>query len=424
MARFDSQLDSALRTLNSPAAHGALALLEPSSRYRSLLVASLLEGNERPVLYYALGPDDSDLSIFMTRLGRALADEFPLGGRSLLSFDTGGAPGAGAWAHALLADLAAIGSDLILILDEYDRSDESDDVQAFMTQLAGMLPPNVTILLNGRTVPRLPWIALAAKNRAIVLSTDDESVHLPARVTVANPAAEADVYALGPGFVLMQNTTIDAWEGHLPRLLLFFTLERPAVTRSEICSAFWPDLDVDQAVNVFHVTKRRLHKALGLDALVHVEGFYKLNPEIEIHSDLRDFADHLINARRAAPADRPYFLQQAADLYRGPYLQGHNDPWILTRRLDYLDGYIEALSGLAQAHTQANRQEQALALLLRALAADPMRASVQAQTLRLYIDMGRRYEAAAHYHALQDRFKKERRPIWSEVESLYREIAQ
>lgn len=424
MTRFNSQLGNALQTLNSPAAYGTLALLEPSSRYRSLLVASLLEGNERPAFYYALDAGDGDLSIFLTRLGCALADEFPLGGQSLLSIDATSNPSAETWTSALLADLIAIGDNLILILDEYDRSDESDEVQAFMAQLAERLPPHITILLNGRTVPRLPWIALVVKHRAIILSTDDERVHLPAKVSSAHPVAEADIYALGPGFVQLQNTTIDVWEGHLPRLLLFFTLERSAVTRSEICAAFWPNLDIDQAVNVFHVTKRRLHKALGLDVLVHVDGFYALNPEIEIRSDLRDFAEHLINARRATPADRPHFLQQAADLYGGPYLQGHDDAWILARRADYLDGYIEALSGLAEAQTQANRLEQALALLLRALAADPIRGHIQAQVLRLYIDMGRRYEAAAHYHALQERFKKERRPIWPEVETLYREIAQ
>ncbi|HYO87696.1 MAG TPA: BTAD domain-containing putative transcriptional regulator [Candidatus Limnocylindrales bacterium] len=424
MNRLESQLGSALNALNSPASHGTLVLLEPSSRLRSLLVASLLEESQRSVLYYALGPDDGDLSIFMTSLGRALADQRPLGGRALLSLDSADDPDPNAWAAALLRDLSDIDSNIILILDEYDRSDDSDEVQAFMTGLAGQLLPDVTILINGRTIPRLPWVALVSKRRALVLSTDNDEARLPAGARIEKPQTPIDVYALGPGFVLMDNTTIDNWEGHLPRLLLFFALERPAITRSEICAAFWPELDVDQAVNVFHVTKRRLHKALGLDALVHKDGFYKLNPEIEIRSDLLEFADHLISARRAAPDERPPHLQRAVDTYGGPYLQGHDDPWILERRVDYLDGYVEALSGLARGQVEANRQEQALTLLLRALAADPTRATVQTQTLRLYIDMGRRYEAAAHYQALQDRFKKERRAIWPEVEELYREIAQ
>ena len=52
------------------------------------------------------------------------------------------------------------------------------------------------------------------------------------------------------------------------------------VTRADICQAFWPELPLDQAVNVFHVTKRRLHKALGFDVLVHEGGHYRVNPAL------------------------------------------------------------------------------------------------------------------------------------------------
>jgi DNA-binding SARP family transcriptional activator len=424
MSQLESQVGRALQALNQPTARGALALLEPSSRLRSLMVAALLERSERPVLYYALGPDDGDLSIFMAGLGRALADQRPLGGRALLAIDPADNPSAQVWAQALIADLEAIDPHTLLVFDEYDRSDYSDEVQSFMAQLAALLPPDLTILLNSRTVPRLPWTALLTRGRATVVSTDDADVRLPLPAAPRSAQATVDVYALGPGFVLRQNQTIDAWEGHLPRLLLFFALERPAVTRAEICAAFWPELDVEQAVNVFHVTKRRLHKALGLDALAHQDGFYLLNPDIAFRSDLSEFAEHLTSARAAAPADRPTFLQQALDLYRGPYLQGHDDAWIMARRRDYLDGYLEALSGLADAQIEANRHEQALALLLRALAADPMRPALQARTLQLYIDLGRRYEAAAHYQALQARMRKERRAVWPQVEALYQQIAE
>src|SRR4029077_14782627 len=74
--------------------------------------------------------------------------------------------------------------------------------------------------------------------------------------------ARVEIFGLGPGTVMLDSEPIDSWEGHLPRLLFFFALDRPVVTRSEICQAFWPELNTDQAVNVFHVTKRRLHKAL------------------------------------------------------------------------------------------------------------------------------------------------------------------
>lgn len=423
MTRYEQQVGSALAALSSPAAQGALVLLEPASRYRSLLIASLLEQDDRLILYYALGPDDSDLSIFMTSLGRSLADQLPLGGQSLLALAGAENLTITAWIDALLADLARAGNELILVLDEYDRSDMSDEVQAFMTELAGRLPAGITVLLNSRTVPRLPWVALVAKRRAITLSTENADARLPVPTRDDSPEAAVDVYALGPGFVLMNNLAVDSWEGHLPRLLFFFALERPAVTRSEICSAFWPELEIDQAVNVFHVTKRRLHKALGMDVLIHEDGFYRINPSLEVRSDVLEFVDQMVSARRAAPEDRQPFWQQAVEIYRGPYLQSHDDAWIKARRADYLDGFVEALSALAELHLSQDRREQALSHLQRALAADPDRPNLHLRVLRLYIEMGRRYEAAVHYRELKERLAKDRRRIWPDVEALYREIA-
>lgn len=423
MADFAHQFSAAAQAVDGPAAQGAIVLLEPASRYRSLLVASLLERQDRPVLYYALGPDDSDLAIFLTSLGRSLADQHSLGGQSLLALAGVESVSNATWIEALLDDLARAGDNVLLVLDEYDRSDSSDDVQAFVTELAIRLPPKVTVLLNSRTTPRLPWVALIAKRRATVISTENAEIRFPTASGQASQQTPIDVYALGPGFVLLENTAVESWEGHLPRLLFFFALERPAVTRSEICAAFWPDLDVEQAVNVFHVTKRRLHKALGMDALLHENGFYLLNPALEIRSDLHDFVDLLLSARRAAPESRLTYLLQAVDTYRGPYLQGHDDAWIAARRADYLDGYIEALTELASLYLAQNRREQALTQLQRALAADFDRPALQRDVLQLYIAMGRRYEAAAHYKELKARLTKLRRRVWPEVEATYREIA-
>jgi DNA-binding SARP family transcriptional activator len=117
------------------------------------------------------------------------------------------------------------------------------------------------------------------------------------------------------------------------------------------------------------------------------------------------------------------YLLQAVDTYGGPYLQGHYEPWIAARRADYLDGYVEALSGLADIYLIQDRRELALAQLLRALNADFDRPAVQARVLKLYIDLGRRYEAAAHYKDLKSRLSKLKRRMWPEVESLYQQIA-
>ncbi|MCC6613573.1 MAG: bacterial transcriptional activator domain-containing protein [Anaerolineae bacterium] len=312
---------------------------------------------------------------------------------------------------------------VLLILDEYDRSDEADDVQVFVEALSNQLPDHSRIVINSRTMPRLPWVSMIAQQRAMLLQ-DDSIIRQDFYGALPEADYDLEVFGLGPGFVLYNGQPIDAWEGHLPRLLFFFALEKPVVTRSEICRAFWPDLDVDQAVNVFHVTKRRLHKALQfeMDILVHDDGYYYINPALSLDYDVMRFVAALMDARSHAD-EKPFEKwQRVVDMYQGPYLQGHDDPWILARRHDYRAGFIEALSHLAQIRLDADRPEHALGFLLRGAEEDPSREDLHRQIIRLYDNLGRRSEAAAYYQRLAATFKKSKTSLSDETQATFQEI--
>lgn len=306
----------------------------------------------------------------------------------------------------------------ILILDEYDRGDVADDIQWFIERLIARLPDHCRIVINSRTLPRLPWVAMIAQGRALILE-DDRLIRENFYDIRGRGKQLLEVYSLGPGFVLFNDKPVDTWEGHLPRLLFFFALDRPVITRSEICQAFWPELDTDQAVNVFHVTKRRLHKALDLDVLVHLDGYYRINPDLDIDYDVMHFATRLMEGRDANNLDRIAAWQKAIDLYRGPFLQGHNDRWILDRRLDFQAGYLQALSEMAQHRLSEGRPEQALALFQRAVSENNKREDLHRQIMRLFTSLGRRSEAAAHYQKMVQDLKDK---VTSETRAVYEEI--
>jgi len=219
--------------------------------------------------------------------------------------------------------------------------------------------------------------------------------------------------------------SVDSWEGHLPRLLFFFALDRPVVTRSEICQAFWPELSTDQAVNVFHVTKRRLHKAieaLGVDALIHEDGSYRVNPQLSIHYDVTDFVGALVEARIASPKTNVAAWQRVIDVYHRPFLQGHNEPWILQRRYEYQTGYLEALGEMANVRLKEGRPEPALALLQLSLKENPRRQDVHRRVMSLFADLGRRSEAAGHYQKLQEILAEQGLTLEPETKQLYKEL--
>ncbi|MCZ7545327.1 MAG: bacterial transcriptional activator domain-containing protein [Anaerolineae bacterium] len=384
-----------------------IVLLHPHSRYRSILIARVINEPAVKTFYYAMGPDDVNVPSFLSGLTHDLADQYPLFGRHLnqIRYDT--ITDHKVLIETLVRDLDELSEEpYVLILDEYDRADAADDLQAFIEKLVPALPDKCRMVINSRTLPRLPWVSLIAQKQATVLQ-DDRLVSSDFYGVEHEGSPRLEVYALGPGYVELDGKQVTTWEGHLPRLLFFFALDRPIVTRAEICQAFWPELDTDQAVNVFHVTKRRLHKALGFDVLVHDGGYYRVNPTVSIHYDIMDFVGALVEGRSREGDEAVAAWQRAVNLYRGPFLQGHSDEWIVSRRTDFRAGYLEALTEMARARQDEGRAEHALGLYLRAIGEDPRREDLHRAVMQLYANLGRRSEAAAHFQKLEEDLKNE-----------------
>lgn len=420
--KLDSLIGSSYQAFKERTTDASVVLLHPSSRYRSVLVAQLMNDPDTQVFYYAMGPDDVNVRSFLSGITHDLANQHPTFGRHLnqIHFET--QEDDTVLREAFVNDLSELsGEPFLLVLDEYDRTDSADDLQAFVEQVILHLPSHCQLVVNSRTLPRLPWVSLIAQKKAVILEDD----HLVASdfydMYVEGPM-KLEVFALGPGYVLLNGEQIETWEGHLPRLLFFFALDRPVVTRSEICQAFWPDLDNDQAVNVFHVTKRRLHKALDFDVLVHQDGYYRVNPEVSIYYDIMNFVGALVRGRSPETEDKAAVWQEAIDIYRGPFLQGHSDNWIVERRRDYQTGYLEALSEMARIRLEEGRQEHALGLLLRAVSENDRYEPIHRQIMQLYANLGRRSEAAAHYQKLIEKLKEDGREPERETRELYDSI--
>jgi DNA-binding SARP family transcriptional activator len=415
-------INQSFQMFQEQAPNAKVILLHPRSRYRSVLIAKLINSSDVDVYYYAMGPDDINVQSFLNGITHDLANQHPMFGRHTNILPQSAYEDFDRLLQTFARDLAEMSDKpFLLILDEYDRSDSADDVQMFVEKLVAHLPENCRLVLNSRTLPRLPWVSLIAQRRAVLLE-DAQLIRHDFYEIETQGKNKLEVFALGPGYVLMNGKTIDTWEGHLPRLLFFFALDRPIITRSEICQAFWPELDTDQAVNVFHVTKRRLHKALDMDVLVHDGGYYRVNPELAIHYDVMDFVGALMEGRDEENNNRMAAWAKAIEIYRGPFLQGHTDSWITDRRTDFRAGYLEALTEMAHIRLGEERLEHALGLFQRALAEDFSRETIHRDVMKLYAKMGRRSEAAAHYQRLTDELKKEGKIPSSDTQSLYQDI--
>ena len=403
-----------------------IILLHPSGRYRSVLLARLTGDSNINTFYYALGLDDINLRNFLTSIMHDLSNQHPTFGRhlNLLPKAVHDDPYSNfeVVLQTFIKELVELSDETyFFIFDEFDRSDSADDIQRFIEQLSHHLPMRCKIILNSRTLPRMPWIAMIAKKHAVILK-DEHLMREDFYNNRNSEGASLEVFSLGPGYVLLDDYIVDEWEGHLPRLLLFFTLDRPVVTRNEICEAFWPELDDDQAVNVFHVTKRRLHKALELDTLMHDGTYYRMNPDIPFKFDMYDFVEALMVGRHGNP-DNPFELwQKVAKLYRGPFLQGHNEQWITERRVAFRAGYIEALDNIASMWYERGNKELALRQYRQAIDTDFSREDIHIKLMQLYAELGRRAEAVGHYRKLETWSKIQKRKLSGELQQIYSDI--
>lgn len=387
-----------------------IILLHPDSKYRSILLAKLMASTDIKSYYYALGPDDMTLQSFINGLTHDLANQHPTFGRHLNMLSPHIQENYSQHMDKLLdafaLELSELGEDTFaLIWDEYDHCDSTNEVQRFTYLLADRLPLQCKLVINTRTLPRLPWVSMLAKRQVVMLK--DESIVTDDFYSVKNTNEECDleIYALGPGYVLANGNLIDNWEGHLPRLLLFFALDRPVITRSEICHSLWPELDDEQAVNVFHVTKRRLHKAIGFDILFHNGAYYSINPSLKIYFDVIDFVQTLLAGREH---DNPRAFQawsRAITIYSGPFLQGHEEDWVINRRNALRTGYIEVLNKIGEAWFAKGNHEKALTIFHRAIKADEEREDMQLRYIEQLIKLGRRSEAVTHYQNFVKKLK-------------------
>jgi DNA-binding SARP family transcriptional activator len=186
-------------------------------------------------------------------------------------------------------------------------------------------------------------------------------------------------------------------------LVLAYLASSPGLEagREELVEAVWPNEGEHTIERNFHPTLSHLRRALEgphrdrrLAPLLFRSGIYRLNPEITWEIDTLDFTRLIEDGKAfAARGDFPAAAeswQAAWRLYRGPFLLGHYDAWVVERREEYQRQYLEALRDLADLYVRLERPEEAMDCYRSVLLEDPLQERVHLAVMRLYAAQGRR----------------------------------
>ena len=404
----DSVVNVSLESFREKSKNKKVILLYPWASYRNLFLTYFLANAREGLLYYRIASEQNTITAWMYGLinefehvlgkfGTRLRDMLPSGDAASIG-------------KAFAADLALLKMDPITVyIDELDRIPMDEDFNKFVTALVRALPEKVQVAFSSRLLMYQPWVDMVAKGEAVVLGTEFRRNDVMFTVE-DQPRPQLEVYALGRGHALVNGQQITNWDGALPRNLFFYFVDHPLITRDEIFKAFWPDLNIKEATNVFHVTKRKITERVSMkigdggnhELTQYNAGFYLPSDKLVRHYDVEDFVDAV---ERAISADDAYqmahYYVRAIDLYKAPFLQTIEMSWVVQRREELRSMYAKALIGMGKIAKVNNDADAAYGYFSRAIKEVPEREDVHREVMDLLMKMGKYQEARDQYQRLE-----------------------
>jgi DNA-binding SARP family transcriptional activator len=223
--------------------------------------------------------------------------------------------------------------------------------------------------------------------------------------------------------------------GKVLTILKYLLAHRPrAVSQDHLMGWLWPESNLKKARWSLNSAIRGVRKLLStcssatIDYILLEEGFYRLDPNVQVATDVEQFDEHhrqgrrLKNAHRMEEAAAEY--EKAIELYRGDYLiEDLYEDWTMVERERLANAYVDMLCRLAAYYYDTGQFQESLRVSFRLLDKDPCYDDSHRMVMECYARLGLFVQALRHYQCyqrtLQHRLNKE--PS-AKMQALYRSI--
>lgn len=180
-----------------------------------------------------------------------------------------------------------------------------------------------------------------------------------------------------------------------------------AQPRDRLTALLWGERADAQARHSLSQTLTSIRRALnGAASILNVDRDTVTLRDCVAEVDIAAF-------KRLAASDSSDDLRAAADLYRGPFLDGFNlrdsafEEWLRQERAQLYESAVTVLIKLARCQVTAGDLEDAAASLNRTLALDPLAEEAHRQLIRLHLDQGAYNTAIRRYRQCAEILKRE-----------------
>jgi DNA-binding SARP family transcriptional activator len=228
----------------------------------------------------------------------------------------------------------------------------------------------------------------------------------------SNEKARWLFYCFGPFEVFRAEDRIPlrrAGKGHA--ILKYLAAGRgQVVLRDVLLDSLWPETEPLVANNRLKVAMHHLRQAFAFrddahesgEIVIFQNGGYRLNPELDIWSDVEAFEAHwqagMLLERTGRLAEAVHFYMQAEALYRGDFLEEDRlEEWTLVRREALKDTFLTILDKLSRFWFKTNHVERAIEGWKKILTKDPWREDAYRHLMICFVSRGQR-ALALHWY--------------------------
>ncbi|MBU0610543.1 MAG: hypothetical protein KKI08_21855, partial [Armatimonadetes bacterium] len=170
-------------------------------------------------------------------------------------------------------------------------------------------------------------------------------------------------------------------------------------TRDLLAGTFWPELPDAVARRRLSQALWSIRRAFVPYPLLLTEGdTVRLNLELPLWLDVAEFEHQVASGQQQQPSLAADQWLPAVDLYRGEFLAGYYDDWVLIERERLRELFLTALGQLVEAWKTKGEYERALLYARRLASEDPWREEAHREVMRLCHLLSRDAEAL---HQLQ-----------------------
>ena len=164
--------------------------------------------------------------------------------------------------------------------------------------------------------------------------------------------------------------------------------QRP-LPREQLMTLFWGERPSHRARRSLSTALWHIRRCLSQDDLIQADN-RTVQWQGNFWLDVAEF-------ERLAESDEMADLETAAALYRGDFLEGFYDEWVIDERYQLHGRLLEVLARLISLYEAHEQPQPTLATALRLLAQDPLQESAHRAAMRAYAHLGQRNAALEQF---------------------------